>query len=158
MTIKYVLSVEIKHNADLLYGDLYFPVIIEDKNTYYVGSNLLKNIDNEEYAYCANIEGAILFNQKEDIDKLNILNNLNYTIFQLKDLYSPAHVIVYLPNTETIKIAKRWHLIGETSDTHNSIVTHNYSLAEQKLNEFKFRKIKQLQEQIYNISQIELSE
>lgn len=153
-TIKSILDNDVIHGVNI--QNYYFPQITERDIISYVKINT-KAINNQ-FDYTTDIQEATLFNTQDEITQLPILKNLNYTIYQFKEIYEPAHVIIFEQASGNIIIRKRWKPIGYFKEDANHITTSNFALAKAKLSEFKYNKIRNLQDKIYNISQIEISE
>ena len=155
-TIKSILDNNVTPGLDI--QNYYFPEITERDIVSYVKINTRAKQINNQFDYTTDIQEATLFKSPDEINQLVILQNLTYSIYQFKEIYEPAHVIIFNPSTGNITIHKRWKPIGYLNEQLNHITTANLDLAKAKLSDFKYRKIHKLQEEIYNISQIEISE
>jgi len=154
-TIKSILDNDITPGLDI--QNYYFPEISERDIVSYIKINTRAKQINNQFDYTTDIQEAALFNTQQEINQLPILKNLNYKIYQFKEIYEPAYVIIYNAG-DKIQMHKRWKPIGFFKEEPNYIVTSDLTLAKAKLSEFKYRKIQILQEAIYNVSQIEISE
>jgi hypothetical protein len=154
-TIKSILDNDITPGLDI--QNYYFPEITEHDIVSYVKINTRAKQINNWLDYTTDIQEAALFNTQQEINQLPILKNLNYKIYQFKEIYEPAYVIIYNAG-DKIQMHKRWKPIGYLNEQVNHITTPDLALAKAKLSEFKYRKIHSLQDEIYNISQIEISE
>ena len=155
-TIKSILDNNVTPGLDI--QNYYFPEITERDIVSYVKINTRAKQINNQFDYTTDIQEATLFKSPDEINQLPILQNLTYSIYQFKEIYEPAHVIIFNPFIGDITIYKRWKPIGYLNEQVNHITTADLDLAKAKLSEFKYRKIHSLQDEIYNISQIEISE
>ena len=132
-TIKSILDNDFAPNLGV--EDYYFPEIQEGDIISYIQYNpRIKQINNQ-YDIALEINDSSLFKTKEDIQALPILHNLNYKIYQFKDLYEPAYMVLSVQPSDTIQIFKRWKPKGFLHETPHSITTADLALAEAKLSE-----------------------
>ena len=169
MVYKFIKDLLLTKNfTDSFVLDLYVPIInVKDEDPIYLTktTEYKKKVNTQNpntYTYTEDVNDAIAFKDKADINTIIELQGLEYSIVQFKDMFTKAYTVVYgstKPN-EPAKLYTHtsWKPHGYTNEEPKGIVTTNHKLGCEKLSDLKYRLVKSLQDKIVEVAKITLTE